>query len=56
MNRKRDLEEFLKELYRIEQTYGFKVETENPLDSLVYIDNTDEKLYSYSSGKISEWW
>ncbi|WP_265463556.1 hypothetical protein [Bacillus velezensis] len=55
MNRKRDLEAFLKELYRIEQTYGFKVETENPLDSLVYIDNTDEKLYSYSSGKISEW-
>lgn len=40
-----DLNELM--LYKIEQKYGFKVVSENPLDSLAYMDCENETLYSY---------
>lgn len=42
-------------LYQIEQKYGFKVLSENPLDSLAYMDCENETLYSYVQGHLMKW-
>lgn len=55
MSRNDDLNEFIKMLYQIEQKYGFKVLSENPLDSLAYMDCENETLYSYVQGHLMKW-
>ncbi|WDI23840.1 hypothetical protein PUW21_12565 [Bacillus subtilis] len=55
MSRIDDLNEFVKILYQIEQKYGFKIVSENPLESLAYMDCENEALYSYVQGHLMKW-
>ncbi|MFP6329978.1 hypothetical protein [Bacillus subtilis] len=54
MSRINEVREFIEKLHQLEERYNIEVITEDNYVGLLYLDKTNDTVFEYSKGNISE--